>query len=72
MNATYHWMITNKETGQKIELARDVCTRHPEWVHEQCGSSSEIELQAMLDQLSAADFVGMGPDESGIDIEESR
>jgi hypothetical protein len=70
--ATYHWTITNHETDQKIELARDVCTRHPEWVHEQCGSSSEVELQLMLDQLSAADFVGMGPDICGINIQETR
>jgi hypothetical protein len=70
---TYHWTITNKETGQKIELVRDVCTQHPDWVHEQCGSSSEVELQLMLDQLSVADFIGIGADVCGIDIdEESR
>ena len=48
--------IRNRETGEVADLSRDVCVTHPEWVHEQCGTSSEPELQQMLDQRSYDEF----------------
>ncbi|MGQ0594753.1 MAG: hypothetical protein ACT4QB_19595 [Gammaproteobacteria bacterium] len=48
--------IRNRETGEVADLSRDVCIAHPAWVHEQCGTASESELQHMLDQMSYAEF----------------
>jgi hypothetical protein len=59
------WSIRNHQTGEVIELIRDVCTEHPEWVHQQCGTESESELQHMLDQMSSEDYA-KGQDGFGI------
>lgn len=48
--------IRNREPGEVVYLGRDVCVTHPEWVHKQCGTSSEAELQRMLDQYSYDEF----------------
>jgi hypothetical protein len=48
--------IRNRETGEDADLSCDVCVTHPEWVHEQCGTSSQPELQHMLDQRSYDEF----------------
>jgi hypothetical protein len=48
--------ITNAKTGEKIEIVRDVCTTHPRWVHDQCGTASESELQHCLDGLNVSDW----------------
>jgi hypothetical protein len=60
--------IRNRETGEVADLSRDVCVTHPEWVHEQCGTSSEPELQHMLDQRSYDEFAHNpdSEDEAGI------
>lgn len=73
---TYRWTIRNHETGETIHLHRDVCTSHPDWVHRQCGydpecgMGREVALQAMLDQISSADYKGRGRDECGIGLED--
>lgn len=54
--------IQNHETGEVTVIRRDVCYRHSEWIHAQCGSSTEVELQRMLDQLNVRDFL----DEAGV------
>lgn len=46
--------IRNAVTGEELALSRDVCTTHPAWVHEQCGTETESELQHMLDQYDMA------------------
>ena len=60
--------IRNRETGEVADLSRDVCVTHPAWVHEQCGTSSEPELQHMLDQRSYDEFAHNpdSEDEAGI------
>lgn len=64
-----NFQIRNKQTDEVVEIVRDVCHNHPAWVHEQCSTESEAELQGMLDQMSYADYVRVGrenEDESGI------
>ncbi|GAP37910.1 hypothetical protein ABXN37_22575 [Piscinibacter sakaiensis] len=46
--------IRNLTTGEVIDLVRDAAHTHPEWVHEQCDTCSESELQRMLDSYSLA------------------
>lgn len=64
--------ITNQKTGEQTTIVRDVCTTHPAWVHEQCGTSSESELQACLDGLNVSmwyrDGNHLGPDVSGMEM----
>lgn len=64
--------ITNLKTGERINVIRDVCTSHPQWVHDQCGTSSETELQHYIDQLSPPMWYRgskhLGPDAAGIEI----
>lgn len=64
--------ITNFSTGEKITIARDVCTIHPQWVHEQCGTATESELQSCLDGLNVGDWYRdgrhLGPDTAGIEM----
>lgn len=67
--------ITNHKTGETIDLARDVCTTHPQWVHDQLGTSSEAELQLCLDQYNVSDWYDkdgkhLGPDTAGISMHE--
>lgn len=61
--------ITNKTTGETIELARDLA--HPQWVHDQLGTASEAELQRALDNYQpwARD---LGPDVDGVEIYEEE
>ncbi|ODT97419.1 MAG: hypothetical protein ABS82_00235 [Rhodanobacter sp. SCN 67-45] len=61
--------IRNAATGEIVELVRDVRHTHPGWVHAQCETESESELQAMLDQVSVDDYVAHGRDECGIAAE---
>ena len=65
----------NAKTGEECVISRDACTNHPDWVHEQAGTSSESELQSMLDQYDIRyyydgidDTTGKGPDIRGIDM----
>lgn len=61
--------IRNQKTGEVTRIHRDVSHCHPGWVHEQCGTQSEAELQGMLDQVNYADYVEAGrqnEDDSGI------
>ena len=64
--------ITSQKTGEQTSIVRDVCTTHPAWVHEQCGTSSESELQACLDGLNVSmwyrDGKHLGPDVAGIEM----
>lgn len=48
--------IRNLTTGETEVLSRDVRHAHPQWVHEQCGTASESELQRMQDQVSLDEF----------------
>jgi hypothetical protein len=66
--------IRNKSTGEIEPIRRDVCAVHPAWVHSQCGTASEAELQAMLDAYRVEDFFDSeghhrGADNLGISIE---
>lgn len=42
--------IRNFMTGEEIPLVRDAAHDHPAWVHEQCDTRSEAELQDMISQ----------------------
>lgn len=65
--------IANHETHEVIAISRDVATLHPAWVHEQCGTTSESELQHVLDGLNVDDFYSsgknLGNDDSGLRME---
>lgn len=64
---TGRWMITSLPGYRTAQLYRDACAVHPDWVHRQLETTSEIELQSVLDQLSAADFIEHGRcEETGI------
>lgn len=67
--------ITNKQTDETIEISRSVTDAHPAWVHEQCGTSSESELQSALDGMNVSDWYRegkhLGPDECGIEMHEA-
>ncbi len=70
MNVT----IISHETGERVRITRDVCAVHPAWIHEQCGTQSEGELQRMLDQYRTEDFYDeymnhLGPDPLGISLQ---
>lgn len=52
--------IRNHETGEVIPISRDVTVEHPQWVHDQCETTSEEGLQAMLDCMNVADFDAAG------------
>jgi hypothetical protein len=64
--------ITNQKTGETLSVSRDVCATHPAWVHEQMGTSSEMELQLCLDQYHVSDWYRagkyLGPDCSGLEM----
>ena len=64
--------ITNSETGELLGISRDVTTVHPDWVHQQCGTSTEKELQAFLDGLNALSWYSgkthLGKNDHGIEI----
>jgi hypothetical protein len=60
------WTIENKQTREVADLSRTMTTKPPDWVHEQCGTTSESELELHLDQLSSADYEGLGRDSCGI------
>ncbi len=68
----YKITITKHGTGETVPIFRDVCTTHPKWVHDQCGTSSEVELQTYLDGLNVTDWYEdgkhLGPDTSGIEM----
>lgn len=59
--------------GVEYMIQRDVCHEHPEDVHAALGSSSESELQSMLDGLYyrdwfAADGRYLGRDCNGVGL----
>lgn len=60
------------ETNQIATIRRDVSHNHPAWVHEQLGTSSEVELQSVLDGINVSEFYGAkghrGPDENGLEM----
>lgn len=60
--------ITSKLTGAVELISRSVTDTHAQWVHDQLGSSSETELQAMLDQLSVDDWYDAAGDHRGQDV----
>lgn len=64
--------ITNKQTGERISIARNVAVIHPAWVHEQLGTESEADLQTCLDQFSLSDYYDgethKGADEYGVEL----
>ena len=65
--------IRNAKTGKTVRIDRDVCSQHPAWVHTQCGTSGEIELQQMLDGANVEDWYRddgshKGDDECGISM----
>lgn len=68
-------IITNAKTGEKTAIVRDVCTTHPQWVHDQCGTASESELQHCLDTLNVSDWYRdekhLGDDVCGISMFDS-
>ena len=64
------YRITNHQTGETIELSRDVRHRHPEWVHDQMETETEAELQDALSQYSDDDMRGQGRDVSGVELVE--
>lgn len=68
--------ITNQQTGEKLQITRSVSATHPAWVHSQCGTSSESELQSCLDQYDVSDYYRdgkhLGPDSSGVELTDDR
>jgi len=64
--------ITHMKTGAVWPISRDVCTDHPAWVHEQLGTASESELQAILDGMNIADWYRdgehLGQDAAGLEM----
>ena len=59
--------------GQVYQISRDVCTQHPQQVHDALGTSSESELQHGLDTLNVEDWYGandrhLGPDVNGMEM----
>ncbi len=60
--------IVHEKTGERIALSRDVCAEHPQWVHEQCGTTSEGELQSCLDQYDIRCYYDSDGDHKGPDI----
>lgn len=62
-----HMTITRTGTEETITLRRDVSAQHPAWVHGQMGTTSEVELQAALDNYGP-ECIGMGPDVCGIEV----
>ena len=54
------FMIRNKASGEVTALVADASHRHPGWVHEQCGTRTEGELQALLGRLQLADYIRAG------------
>lgn len=68
----YSITITNQQTGEKIPILRDVCAEHPQWVHDQCETGSEVELQHYLDGMNVMDWYRdgchLGPDVAGMEM----
>lgn len=64
--------IRNKDTGEVAIIRRGICTAHPAWVHAQCGTSSEAELQRYLDGLNVEDWYRgnkhLGHDVAGMEM----
>jgi len=60
--------ITNEKTNEQETLSRDVCAKHPAWVHAQCETSGEGELQAMLDQYDIRSYYDSDGERKGPDI----
>lgn len=60
--------IKNNKTNETIAISQDVCTEHPAWVHQQCGTQSESELQSMLDGYNVEDYYDGYSQHKGADI----
>lgn len=60
--------IRNRKTNETITLSRDVRDTHPAWVHAQCETESEAELQQFIDQVNEDDYAGRGEDACGISL----
>jgi len=60
--------IRNHKTNETVTLSSDVRTVHPDWVHEQCETAGEVELQYMLDQIHEDDYASAGEDYCGISL----
>ena len=57
--------IRNQQTGEVETISRDVRDTHSEWVHAQCGTENESELQDMISQMSLAEFAA-NPDSEDV------
>lgn len=62
------YTIIHHDTDETIELVRDVRHAHPAWVHAQCGTASEADLQSMIDQLWVGPYMDGRLDECGIGV----
>lgn len=60
--------IRNTRTNEVIALSRNMRDVHPEWVHAQCGTQNEVELQHFLDQVYEDDYAENGEDSCGISL----
>lgn len=58
----------NVPDGETIILSRDVRDQHPDWVHEQLGTESESELQAVLDSIDPALYLDGSVDGDGVSV----
>ena len=66
--------ITNHDTGKVREIHHCVTMTHPQWVHDQLGTSSEAELQRAIDQRHVFDWYDQtgthrGPDSDGLSMQ---
>ncbi len=68
--------MTNHDTGEVVQITRDVTAKVPDWVLDQMGVDTEIELQQALDTLSVDSwydgYAHLGPDDNGLSMKFSR
>ena len=60
--------VRRRETGEVAALSGVGGAHHPAWVHEQCGTRSETELQALIAGIEVGALLRSG-DRRGIFVE---
>jgi len=65
-------LITSKITGERVEINRCATAINPPWVYHQTETSSQSELDAMLDGYNVENYyqgsTHLGPDFLGIEL----
>jgi hypothetical protein len=55
---TASFRIYRHDDNESVLLSRDVRDAHPQWVHDQLGTTDEAELQSVISELDPFSYAG--------------